>query len=76
MKTILGTVRKVNGCNARVEYAVHFFNKKYEKRLKKMHHVIAHSEIGVKVGDQVEIKSCAPISKLKKYRVVSIKEGA
>lgn len=74
MKTILGTVVKVNGCNARVKYQVNFYNKKYDKRLKKFHYLMAHSELDLKIGDDVVLSSCAPISKTKKYKVTSKRE--
>ncbi|WP_342262156.1 30S ribosomal protein S17 [Alphaproteobacteria bacterium endosymbiont of Tiliacea citrago] len=74
MKTILGTVVKFNACNAKIKYVVNFHNKKYDKRLKKFHYVIAHSDVSLKEGDNVVLNSCAPISKTKKYRVISKRE--
>lgn len=75
MKTIVGTVFKTRGCNAKIQYVISFYNKKYDKRLNKFHYVMAHSDIDLCVGDEVMLKSCAPISKTKKYRVCS-KKGA
>lgn len=75
MKIIEGIVTKLNGCNAKVQYVINYFNKKYEKRLSKSHFLIAHSELSLKIGDAVVLQSCAPISKTKKYRVISKKEA-
>ena len=45
----------------------HPIYKKYIKRSKKFH---AHDESGARQGDVVRIEECAPISKLKSWRVI------
>jgi len=41
----------------------------YGKRVKKSKKYHAHDELGVKLGDKVEIIETKPISKLKKWQV-------
>lgn len=73
MKKIIGTVSNLNGCNVKVKYVMDFYNKKYGKRLKRFSSLMAHSDMELVVGDSVVLESCAPISKTKKYKVVSRK---
>lgn len=73
MKNIEGLVFKVNGSNVLVRYFRTIINKKYSKTLKKASYIRAHSDYELKEGDKVLVRSCAPISKTKKYIV--IKEG-
>ncbi len=43
----------------------------YKKRFKKERKYLVHDEIGVKVGDTVRFIATKPISKLKKWRILS-----
>ena len=42
----------------------------YKKRMKLKKKYHAHDSLGVKVGDEVRIKSCRPISKTKRWRII------
>lgn len=43
----------------------------YRKQYSLSRRFMAHCELKVELGDIVEIESCRPISKLKKYKVVN-----
>lgn len=42
----------------------------YKKRMKLKKKYHAHDGLGVKVGDEVRIKPCRPISKTKRWRII------
>jgi small subunit ribosomal protein S17 len=44
----------------------------YRKRLKKIRKYQVHDEMGAKVGQSVRFVACAPISKLKKWKVIEV----
>lgn len=52
---------------------VHPVYKKRRLRTKKYH---VHDEVGVKVGDRVHFVACRPVSKLKRWKITEVKEGA
>lgn len=70
MKSIVGVVKKIHGCNVRVQYEMSFLNQKYKKRLKKMCVIQAHTNLPLSVGDIVEVMSCPPVSKTKRHVVI------
>lgn len=49
-----------------------FHHPRYKKRLEVCKKYKAHDELGVSVGDLVEIEECRPVSKGKKFKVVRI----
>ena len=55
-----------------VEWDRRIYVKKYERYQKKRSKVKAHNEIDAKEGDIVIIKECRPLSKTKKFVVVSV----
>lgn len=73
MKKIIGSVLSLNDCNVKIKYVMDFYNKKYGKKLKRFNFLMAHSDMDLTVGDFVVLESCSPISKTKKYKVVSRK---
>ncbi len=46
----------------------------YKKRIKKVKKFKAHDEIGVSVGEKVQISSVRPISKEKYFKIVRLVE--
>jgi len=44
----------------------------YKKRIKVKKKYHAHDEIGVKVGEEVKIQECRPISKTKKFKIIEV----
>ena len=46
----------------------------YKKRIKKVKRFKAHDEIGVNVGQKVQISSVKPISKEKHFKIVRLVE--
>ncbi len=44
----------------------------YKKRMTKYRKYQVHDEIGAKMGDSVRFTACAPVSKLKKWKVLEI----
>lgn len=50
-------------------YLMHPKYKKYQTRTKK--YLVHDPENTVKVGDEVTIQACAPISKLKRFKIVA-----
>ena len=46
----------------------------YKKRIKKTKKFKAHDEIGVSVGEKVQISSVKPISKEKHFKIVRLVE--
>jgi len=73
-RTLRGTVvsdRMEKTITVRVERIFkHPKYKKYIRRHKKYH---AHDEEGLaRVGDEVEIRECRPLSKIKRFRLVSV----
>ncbi|OGY27121.1 MAG: 30S ribosomal protein S17 [Candidatus Woykebacteria bacterium RBG_19FT_COMBO_43_10] len=46
----------------------------YKKRIKKVKKFKAHDEIGVSVGEKVQISSVKPISKEKHFKIVRLVE--
>jgi small subunit ribosomal protein S17 len=44
----------------------------YKKRIKKVKKYHVHDEQGVKVGDIVKFVASAPVSKLKKWKIVEV----
>ncbi|KKU12308.1 MAG: 30S ribosomal protein S17 [Candidatus Woesebacteria bacterium GW2011_GWA1_45_8] len=73
MKIFLGKVISVRGlktATVSVERTVtHPVYLKRFKRAKKYH---VHDEIGVKLGDTVKFATSAPISKLKKWKIIEV----
>lgn len=49
-----------------------FHHPVYKKRIKKTKRYKAHDELGVKVGDVVEIQETRPLSKEKRWRIIKI----
>ena len=45
---------------------------RYQKRLVLRRKYAVQDDFGVKVGDQVEIEECRPISKTKRFRVMGV----
>lgn len=70
MKKIIGTVVSYSASNVKVQYSISWVDKKYKKALSKQVIIKAHSDFELNKGDQVVLRSCAPISKTKKYIVV------
>jgi len=44
----------------------------YHKRMNKTKKYLVHDELGSKEGDIVKFVACAPVSKLKKWKVLEI----
>jgi len=44
----------------------------YKKRLKRTEKYQVHDELGVAVRDQVEFVACAPVSKMKRWKITKI----
>ncbi len=44
----------------------------YKKRLKKIRKYQVHDEIGTKVGDRVKFVACAPVSKMKRWKITEV----
>jgi len=44
----------------------------YRKVVEKKKKLYAHDEKGAKLGDQVKIKECRPLSKIKRFKVIEI----
>ena len=76
MKTIKGTVTSVKDAKtARVLVSRKWQHPLYKKYVKRSKNYACHVEkIEVKVGDEVIIEETRPISKTKRFRVVSIIE--
>lgn len=72
MSIFLGKVHKVTGCNVKIYVERYKVDKKYKKSLKRTTRIMAHDELGVQEGQTVKIQLCAPISKLKKFRVIEV----
>jgi len=53
-----------------VEVERFFHHPLYKKRIERCKKYHAHDELGVKVGDVVEIEECRPVSKEKRFRVI------
>lgn len=52
------------------------FHPKYQKRFALTHKYAVHDEKNLaKVGDMVQIQACRPISKTKKWSLVSVLDG-
>lgn len=47
-------------------------NKMYKKRIKSVKKYQVHDEIGTKVGDRVKFITCAPISKMKMWKITEV----
>ena len=47
----------------------------YKKRFKRLKKFAVHDEVGVKVGDMVKFVETRPISKTKKWKIVTEKGG-
>ncbi len=64
----IGTIVKVGSLKtATVKVERSFAHPKYSKRIIKSKKFLVHDEIGVQVGDKVNIETCSPISKRKKH---------
>ncbi len=48
----------------------------YKKRIKRTEKYQVHDEMGHKVGEMVNFVACAPISKLKRWKIVETKTEA
>ena len=72
-QTLTGTIEKVSSNQTvRVAVKVTKVNPIYKKRYTQLKHHIAHDqENACKVGDQVKIEACKPISKNKHWIVVN-----
>lgn len=44
----------------------------YKKRVKKTKKFLVHDEIGAEVGQNVRFVACAPLSKMKKWKIIEI----
>jgi len=77
MKAIQGTVASLkNDKTAKVSVARLWKHPIYLKSVKRTKNYACHVEgIDLQVGDEVLIEQCAPVSKTKKFRVVSKVEG-
>jgi len=73
MKQFIGTVTS-NKMQKTVVVTVEKTKKHrlYGKTLRSKKNFHAHDEIGVKIGDRVKIQSVRPLSKLKKFKVVTV----
>ena len=71
MITKKGTIVKISGeKTVKVQVNEYRAHPKYKKRYRITTNFLAHDEKGVgKVGDQVVIVPCAPISKAKRWRL-------
>ena len=73
-KTLRGTVvsnRMQKTITVRVERV--FKHDKYKKYLRRHKQYHAHDEDGVAgIGDEVEIRECRPLSKIKRWRLVGV----
>lgn len=72
MKTLIGTVvsdkmEKTVVVNVDVLWR----HPLYKKRVKRSKKYLAHDEIGTKAGDKVKIGEVKPISKRKKWKIIS-----
>lgn len=77
-KSKIGIVLKKSGINT---YAVKVETRKqhpfYQKTLKATHkYLVDYQKDDLRVGDRVAIAECRPLSKCKRWRVVSIVEHA
>jgi small subunit ribosomal protein S17 len=77
MKTLNGTVTSLKNLNtARVLVETKWQHPLYKKFIKKSKNYACHySDIKLELGDVVTIQECQPISKTKKFKVVSKVEG-
>ncbi len=77
MKAMQGTVISLkNDKTAKVSVARMWKHPIYLKSVKRTKNYACHVEgIELQVGDNVLIESCVPVSKTKKFRVVSKVEG-
>ena len=73
MKTLTGTVI-TNSMEKTVKVLVtrHWQHPFYKKNIKKSKKYLAHTDKKIKLGTEVIIKECRPISKNKKWQVVDI----
>lgn len=73
MKIIQGTVTSLaNQKTARVQVVRRWQHPVYKKYVKRTKNYACHVEgIELALGDQVTIEECKPVSKTKKFRVVS-----
>lgn len=73
-KTLRGTVistRMQKTITVRVERV--YKHEKYKKYVRQHKHYHVHDEEGLAgVGDEVEIRECRPLSKLKRWRLISV----
>ena len=73
-KVRVGVVASVSGAKSIVvESTTRVPHGKFGKIVKQVKRFHAHDEAGsTKVGDKVEIAECRPLSKLKRWRLVSV----
>ena len=77
MKAMQGTVESLkNEKTAKVSVARLWKHPIYQKSVKRTKNYACHVEnLDLQVGDEVLIEACVPVSKTKKFRVVSKVEG-
>ena len=60
-----------------VQVETYVKHKLYKKAVKKRHKYYAHDELNeCKIGDVVTIEECRPLSKLKRFKLISIDKKA
>lgn len=77
MKAMQGTVISLkNDKTAKVSVARLWKHPIYQKSVKRTKNYACHVEgINLQVGDMVVIEGCVPVSKTKRFRVISKMEG-
>jgi small subunit ribosomal protein S17 len=73
MKTRIGTITALNTPKtAQVTVARQWQHPLYKKSVVRTKRYACHLEMDVQLGDQVYIQQCRPMSKTKRFRVVSL----
>jgi len=73
MKRFIGIVTSTKSQKTAAVQINHFWQHPiYKKRVKRSKKYQAHDDIGVTVGDKVEIVASRPISKLKRWKIEKV----
>ena len=73
---IVGSVKKIGDKTASVFVETKVMGKLYKKVVKKSKVYNVHVDnIEIKIGDEVEIEKCRPMSKTKHWRLKSVRSG-
>jgi small subunit ribosomal protein S17 len=75
MKVFTGIVIRTSDKTAKVAVTRVVAHPIYKKRIKRVTNFLVHDEIGVEVGAQVQFIDSKPYSKMKRWKIVTGKEG-